>query len=107
MWQRVGTRDGLCKHDDETSVLIRTEEILIGCETISFPQWTAFHGLNEISFGSTTFADQIKEIEMVGECSMDGGENAYRFSTDLYVDERIKLKEILRKQDGRALTGLM
>jgi hypothetical protein len=44
---------------------------------------------------------------MVGECSMYGGENAYRFSTDLYVDDRIILKEILRKQDGRPLTGLM
>jgi len=38
---------------------------------------------------------------------MYGGENAYRFSTDLYVDDRIILKEILRKQDGRPLTGLM
>jgi len=107
VWQWAGTRDGLCKHDDETSVLITAREILIGCETISFPQWTAFHGLNYIAFGRTTFTDQIKEIEMVGECSMYGGENAYRLSTDLYVDDRIISKEILRKQDGRALTGLM
>lgn len=44
---------------------------------------------------------------MVEECSMHGGENAYRFST-VYIDERIKLKEILRKRDGGgALTKLM
>lgn len=46
MWQKVVTRDGLSKHDDKTSVLITAGEILIGCETISFPQWTAFHELN-------------------------------------------------------------
>jgi hypothetical protein len=44
---------------------------------------------------------------MVGECRMYGAENAYRFSTDLYVDEMIILKEVLRKQDGMAFTGLM
>jgi len=38
---------------------------------------------------------------------MYGGENTCRFATDQYVDERIILKEILRKLDGRALTGLM
>jgi hypothetical protein len=38
---------------------------------------------------------------MFRECSMYGEENAYRFSTELYVDERTILKEILRKRDWR------
>jgi hypothetical protein len=33
---------------------------------------------------------------------MYGAEIACRFSPDMYVDEKIILKEILRKQDGRA-----
>jgi hypothetical protein len=38
---------------------------------------------------------------------MYGGENACRFATDQYVDERIILKGLLRKLGGSVLTGLM
>jgi hypothetical protein len=38
---------------------------------------------------------------------MYGEKNACRFSKELYEDERIILKDILRKQNGRAMTGLM